>query len=479
MAITYNDYPKKATENAKKALRWKEEHDAKGCTRVGWARSHQLANREGISQDTIARMASFARHRKNSEIADEYKGTPWKDKGYLCWNAWGGDEGVDWAIRKMKSIRKAQNESVKIYEDSSISTNALKFNKLGTKIEKTVKSNIPMFNHAIKKIDQFLRVYFNEFKDNFYHKFDIKDANGLPNNIDDMGDRAAILIDISKAADTNHDIEVMVLTDPYDNSYDYHIIVDRKVFREVDDFNEFADALDDVKAIEEHLEIEGYSLDEGVAAVTGSTMAGSGPLVVSQPGAIPGQPGNAGNFFGFYPLGFEHVWTKKKGEKNKVTPSGWTQPIKWEEFKNIADKTRVGVSESNDDIHTRIENNLRALDDKEPIKYKPVNEKNENKISFQISDNLKKISRIQKHLIDASQLMTEMTDEIKLLKKNSEKIEQPLDEFLNGIEKNLDLAIDKMRDEKEEGKTVNIQSLIRKVNNKLEDMKDKILESDS
>ena len=107
---TYNDYPKSATNNAKKALKWKKEHgsEVKGMTAVGWARANQLSNRRNLSYETIARMAAFKRHRKNASIDPKYKDTPWKDRGYVAWLLWGGDEGVDWAIKKSKQI---DNES--------------------------------------------------------------------------------------------------------------------------------------------------------------------------------------------------------------------------------------------------------------------------------------------------------------------------------------------------------------------------------
>ena len=98
-AETYNDYPKAATENAKIALRWAEENGWGTCgTPVGKARANQLANGEGISRETIGRMAAFERHRQNSQ----------KDLGDGCgrlmWLAWGGDEGVEWAQRKIIQI---------------------------------------------------------------------------------------------------------------------------------------------------------------------------------------------------------------------------------------------------------------------------------------------------------------------------------------------------------------------------------------
>ena len=104
---TYNDYPAAAKKNAKKALDWRDEHgrdEVDAGTAVGWTRANQLAKGEKISADTVKRMASFNRHRKNSSIKAELKGTPWKDKGYVSWLIWGGDEGVDWAMKKSKEI---------------------------------------------------------------------------------------------------------------------------------------------------------------------------------------------------------------------------------------------------------------------------------------------------------------------------------------------------------------------------------------
>jgi hypothetical protein len=102
-----NDYPESASNNACKVLRWRDEHgdEVKGMTQIGWTRANQLCNKENISEETIARMASFARHRENAEVAEEYKSTPWKDKGYVAWLGWGGTSGIEWASRKLKSIR--------------------------------------------------------------------------------------------------------------------------------------------------------------------------------------------------------------------------------------------------------------------------------------------------------------------------------------------------------------------------------------
>lgn len=97
---TYNDYPEQAKENAKIALRYAEENGWGSCgTDVGKQRANQLASGENISENTIARMASFERQRQNSdkELGDGC--------GRLMWLAWGGDAGVEWAQRKLQQIR--------------------------------------------------------------------------------------------------------------------------------------------------------------------------------------------------------------------------------------------------------------------------------------------------------------------------------------------------------------------------------------
>jgi len=98
-AKTYTDYPQAATNNAKRALKWVEANGWGECgTPVGKARARQLANREPLSRDTIARMASFKRHQQHADV-------PYSEGcGGLMWDAWGGTAGVEWAIRKLKEI---------------------------------------------------------------------------------------------------------------------------------------------------------------------------------------------------------------------------------------------------------------------------------------------------------------------------------------------------------------------------------------
>jgi len=102
-AETYDNYPQGATNNAKRMLNWREKYGrdvVQGGTEIGWQRANQLAKRENLTLDTVKRIHSFlSRHKDNAKIDPKYKDEPWKDKGYVAYNLWGGEAMVSWAKR--------------------------------------------------------------------------------------------------------------------------------------------------------------------------------------------------------------------------------------------------------------------------------------------------------------------------------------------------------------------------------------------
>ena len=114
---SYTDYPDGAVSNAKKALEWADKNGWGDCgTPVGKTRANQLANREPISRDTIARMAAFRRHQQNKDV-------PYSEGcGGLMWDAWGGDAGIRWAESKLKEIDLASDKKVSFDYDDTLST---------------------------------------------------------------------------------------------------------------------------------------------------------------------------------------------------------------------------------------------------------------------------------------------------------------------------------------------------------------------
>jgi len=146
---TYTDYPQAASDNAKRAVKYATENGWGGCgTGVGKARAHQLANREPVSEETISRMASFERHRRNSN-------TPYgRGCGGLMWDSWGGSEGVEWAQRKLQRIREERMAlEVGSLPSYSNEVSGSMINKIESfQTEEQLAQNIDVFGYKTKYI---------------------------------------------------------------------------------------------------------------------------------------------------------------------------------------------------------------------------------------------------------------------------------------------------------------------------------------
>lgn len=135
-AETYTDYPDAAVNAAKRALAWVEENGWGDCGMgPGKARANQLANREPISRDTIARTSAFARQEQN-------KDTPYGEGcGKLMWDSWGGDSMIlDYAPKKLKEIDR---------EEMSIDVSALP-----TYIDQVPKKKMKMAEEEYPTIEE-------------------------------------------------------------------------------------------------------------------------------------------------------------------------------------------------------------------------------------------------------------------------------------------------------------------------------------
>ena len=168
---SYNDYPVAATENACRALKYKEKNPDNDCgTRVGWTRANQLCNRRSISVETVARMASFKRHQQNKDVPYD------KGCGGLMWDCWGGDQGIDWALRKMEQINNqlrmtpfSKQEFQDMNEDKRLVTAPVML----------AETKIPRYNPELGKywvkfsketIEKMMKKY---FKENKIHKVNV------------------------------------------------------------------------------------------------------------------------------------------------------------------------------------------------------------------------------------------------------------------------------------------------------------------
>lgn len=123
-------------DEAIKGLEWRKEF-GRGGTEVGVARARDIKNKKDLSIRTIKRMFSFfSRH----EVDKKAEGFRPGEKGYpsngrIAWALWGGDSGFSWSKKKMKEIKR---------EENNMSNNNDFRNKVGTMITDGIE--LPLFD---------------------------------------------------------------------------------------------------------------------------------------------------------------------------------------------------------------------------------------------------------------------------------------------------------------------------------------------
>ena len=94
--------PVAAQENARQALEYRRKH-GRGMTPIGVARARDLSNAAALSRETIARMSAFERHRQNYRPGESEPDSG-PTAGTIAWLGWGGNEGIEWAQKKLREI---------------------------------------------------------------------------------------------------------------------------------------------------------------------------------------------------------------------------------------------------------------------------------------------------------------------------------------------------------------------------------------
>ena len=109
--MPWSDYPEGAKNNAKKALKHREDHGTDCGTPVGWQRANQLSSGEAISDDVLVRTYSFLSRAKVYDQGKFFDEDGKEICGSIMYAAWGGDPMLNWAkrtIEKMKEDKSGQ-----------------------------------------------------------------------------------------------------------------------------------------------------------------------------------------------------------------------------------------------------------------------------------------------------------------------------------------------------------------------------------
>ena len=108
--MPWSDYPEGAKNNAKRALKHREENGTDCGTAVGWTRANQLASGEAISDETLVRTYSFLSRAKVYDQGKFFDEDGKEICGSIMYAAWGGDPMLNWAKRTIEKMEENKNE---------------------------------------------------------------------------------------------------------------------------------------------------------------------------------------------------------------------------------------------------------------------------------------------------------------------------------------------------------------------------------
>ena len=110
--MPWSDYPESASNNARRALKHRDENGSDCGTRVGWERANQLAGREALRDETVKSTFSFL---SRAEVYDTGSFTD-EDGNEVCgsvmYAAWGGDSMKSWAEKTVAKIDEENSRAM-------------------------------------------------------------------------------------------------------------------------------------------------------------------------------------------------------------------------------------------------------------------------------------------------------------------------------------------------------------------------------
>ena len=173
--MPYNDYPQSAVNNAKRALKHKEENGSNCGTAVGWTRANQIANKEKLSVDTIKRTFSFLSRAKTYDQGKYTDENGNEICGSIMYDAWGGDSMRTWAEKKLNNLPESERQDKM---EKEIRTFGMELRAMDKEEKRTVRGYAATFENRSGDLGGFIETIDREA----FSETDMEDVRALFNH---------------------------------------------------------------------------------------------------------------------------------------------------------------------------------------------------------------------------------------------------------------------------------------------------------
>jgi hypothetical protein len=173
--MPYNDYPQSAVNNAKRALKHREENGSDCGTAVGWTRANQIANKEKLSVDTIKRTFSFLSRAKTYDQGKYLDENGNEICGSIMYDAWGGDSMRNWAEKKLNNLPESERNEIM---EKEIRTFGMELRAMDQEEKRTVRGYAATFESRSGDLGGFIESIDREA----FSETDMEDVRALFNH---------------------------------------------------------------------------------------------------------------------------------------------------------------------------------------------------------------------------------------------------------------------------------------------------------
>ena len=141
----FSDYPDSAVNNAKRAIKHKEDNGSDCGTQTGWIRARQISEKQGFDEPMIKRIYSFLSRAKTYDQGKYFDDDGNEICGSIMYDAWGGDSMKNWAERKLNELEENSTDMSNKEQRTFTGSIEIRMNEDGTE-SRTIEGYAAVFD---------------------------------------------------------------------------------------------------------------------------------------------------------------------------------------------------------------------------------------------------------------------------------------------------------------------------------------------